>query len=217
MDKRALDKKYYWAQYNSSINEIYPPYSDKYTFFAYIIDNGKRYLKVIVNKGTETAFVYKDVNRKEEDSDIPSNYPDWEEIKSFKFKEVLVGIDTDEKSKSGITFSRNSLVFLLEELKDINLNPLYNYLIIENSYMYTFDFPQKITFFKSKVDDFGNTYPTAETSNCFIYLYKNPSYFFKDSQDGKLIQLPKIKYIYSFTFEHRKYELSKDDLLKKCG
>jgi hypothetical protein len=214
MNKKEVEKKYYWAQYNSSINENYPPYSDKYTFFAYIIDNGKRYLKVIVNKGTETAFVYKDVNRKEEDSDIPSNYPDWQEIKSFRFKEVLVGLDTDEKSKSGFTFSRNSLVFLLEDKSNVYL---YKYLVIENSYMYTFNFPEKITNFISKVDDFGNTYPMAKSPNYILKLHGNPSYFFEGNRDGKNMQLSNMEYIYSFTFEPRKYELSKEELSKKCG
>lgn len=213
MDKKEA-KKYYWAQYKASINENYPPYSDKYTFFAYIIDNGKRYLKVIVNNETKTAFVYKDINRKEEDSDIPSNYPDWEEIKSFNFKEVLIGKDTDKISKAGLTFSGNSLVFLLEDRTNVYL---YKYLVIENSYMYTFNFPERITDFISKVDDFGNTYPTAKSPNYFLKLYGNPSYFFQGNQDGKNMHLSNMEYIYSFTFEHRKYELSKEELSKKCG
>ena len=83
--------------------------------------------------------------------------------------------------------------------------------------MYTFNFPERITDFISKVDDFGNTYPIAKSPSYFLKLHGNPSYFFRGSQDGKNMQLSNMEYIYSFTFEHRKYELLKEELSKKCG
>jgi hypothetical protein len=49
MNKETLSKKFFWTSYAKSINEKYPPYSNEETIFAYIIDNGKRYLKVIKN------------------------------------------------------------------------------------------------------------------------------------------------------------------------